>query len=83
MSAGADAAAADKDGLTPLHDTAQNVDEVVARFLIGAGADAMAADLEGQTPLHDIAQNVDEALARLLMGAGADVSVNRLRAKGR
>ncbi|MCY2927562.1 MAG: ankyrin repeat domain-containing protein, partial [Planctomycetota bacterium] len=70
---GGDAAKADKDGRTPLHEAA-GVDDAVAAMLVNAKADANARDAAGRTPLHYAAQGNRAACAAMLIRNGADVN---------
>jgi len=74
LDAGAGISTADGNGRTPLHNTAGNGHEALARLLVDRGADVSAPDSNGRTPLHDAARNGHETLARLLVDRGADVS---------
>jgi ankyrin repeat protein len=83
LDAGAPVAAADIDGLTPLHEAvhAATNDEgctAVVELLLAAGVPgqqaATAADVEGCTPLHYAARLGLPAAASALLAAGAAVS---------
>ncbi len=69
---GADAKAAQADGMTALHWAAQHDNPEIARSLIQAGAKAAAANRYGVTPLSLACVNGGEALVALLLEAGAD-----------
>eukprot|EP00803_Ostreobium_quekettii_P009462 evm.model.scf_5.20 EVM.evm.TU.scf_5.20 scf_5:251734-258569(-) len=67
----------DSDGDTPLHQTAQSDNAIVASALIAAGAEIEARDDDGDTPLSDAAyfnasRVAQVAIAELLIGADAD-----------
>lgn len=55
LEAGADAAAADRAGVTPLHIAAANCHLDAVQLLLAAGAAVSATDSGGRTPLHDAA----------------------------
>ncbi|CAD7694970.1 unnamed protein product [Ostreobium quekettii] len=65
----------DSDGDTPLHQTAQSDNAIVASALIAAGAEIEARDDDGDTPLSDAAYFNASRVAQILVDAGADVSV--------
>ena len=69
---GADEHARTSGKLTPLHVSAANGREALARLLIDAGADKDAREKDERTPRHLAAQNGHEAIACLLINAGAD-----------
>ncbi len=70
---GADANAAQNDGMTALHWAAANGDAEIARTLLFAGATVRAATrLGGYTPLHLAARSGDVEVAGILLDAGAD-----------
>jgi serine/threonine-protein phosphatase 6 regulatory ankyrin repeat subunit B len=68
---GADVAAQDKDGFTPLHLVSQ---AEVASMLIEHGADVAAQDKDGETPLHLASRAIDVGVVRMLIEHGADVA---------
>lgn len=69
---GADATAAQVDGMTALHWAAQHDQTEIAAQLIKAGAKAGARNQFAVTPLSLACVNGNEALVRLLLEAGAD-----------
>ena len=71
---GADVAAQDKVGETPLHLASRNGEEEVARMLIECGADVAAQNKDGETPLHRASQKGKVEVTRMLIECGADVS---------
>lgn len=77
LKAGADATAADKDGLSSLHIAAEYGHGEVVRALIAAGADANVVDRHGNGPLWVAARRArepdyDVSIVAALLGAGAD-----------
>ena len=72
LEAGMDFAAADGDGLTPLHEAVLNADPAIADAVLAAGADPDAADADGLTPLHWAARHGMDGQALRLLEAGAD-----------
>ena len=68
---GADAAAQDKDGTTPLHLVSGRGRVDLARLLIECSADAEAQSEEGMTSLHLASKGGHVDLARLLIERGA------------
>jgi len=73
LAGGADANAAQGDGLTALHMAAQEGYLEIAEALLGAGADVEAKTRIGDyTPLHLAAQEANAPVARVLLEAGAD-----------
>ena len=71
--AGADVAATDSNGETPLHLAAgSNKNPAVLEALLAAGADVLATDNPGWTPLHSASGNQGPALINALLSAGAD-----------
>ncbi|KAJ1472067.1 ankyrin repeat-containing domain protein, partial [Baffinella frigidus] len=82
LEAGADLAARDVCGRTPLHTAARgSYEEMVARLLLDAGAEVGASvqpaaghgPQNGWTPLHCAAFNLHHSLVTLLLDRGADV----------
>src|SRR5436190_1806753 len=71
---GADVAAKDQSGRTPLHRAAKNGHEAVVQMLVDRGADVAAKDQWGRTPLHRAAKNGHEAVVQMLVDRGADVA---------
>ena len=71
---GADAAASDNVGWTPLHGAAQNGSEAITKLLLTAGADISAEDHKWRSPLFCALTNKHEILARLLIDMGAKLS---------
>ncbi len=73
---GADIAARDDEGWTPLHWAAEsNEKPAVAALLLARGADIEARDDDGFTPLHVAAANNPEpAVAAILIDCGADIA---------
>ena len=69
---GADANAAQVDGMTALHWAAFHDETEAARALLGAGAKAAVASRYGVTPLSLACENGNEAMLRALLEAGAD-----------
>jgi hypothetical protein len=75
LDAGVSVSKVDKHRRTPLHISAENGHEALARLLVDRGADVSAVGGEDRwTPLHFAAKKGHEALARLLVDRGADVS---------
>ncbi|HYF01108.1 MAG TPA: ankyrin repeat domain-containing protein [Planctomycetota bacterium] len=72
LDGGADATAAQVDGMTALHWAAHHDDADAVRRLLAAGAKAGAASRYGVTPLSLACLNGNEAVVRLLLEAGAD-----------
>ena len=79
MAGGADIAARDDIGRTPLHFAAEgNENPAVIEALLAAGADPMArldasTVFDGETPLHVAAYNEHPAVVEVLVAAGANV----------
>ena len=74
LAAGADVAARDDDGFTPLHRAALSSEHpTVIEALLVAGADLEARSDIGRTPLHLAAWNENPAVIEALLAAGADV----------
>ena len=69
---GANVAAQDKDGTTPLHRASEEGHVDLARLLIEHGADVAAQDKYGTAPLHQASEEGHVDLARLLIEHGAD-----------
>jgi cytohesin len=73
VEAGADVAARDKTGKTPLHRACWGHDPPTVELLLKSGADANARDNDGRTPLHVAADSLARAeTAVLLLDHGAD-----------
>ncbi|MBC6442912.1 MAG: ankyrin repeat domain-containing protein [Rhodobacteraceae bacterium] len=72
IAAGADIAARNKGGGTPLHFAADESPEAI-RALLDAGADVAARDEKGKTPLHRAARNGTPDAVRALIDAGANI----------
>ena len=72
---GADIAATDNNGWTPLHcAVAYNPEPEVAVLLLDWGADTKATGNSGETPLHSAArENSNPAVIALLLARGADI----------
>ncbi len=70
LAAGADIAARDRYGRTPLHEAAESPWPDAVEALLAAGADVAARDVHGRTPLHDVNT---AAAAKALLAAGADI----------
>jgi ankyrin repeat protein len=76
LQGGADANAAQGDGMSALHWAADRGNAELAELLIYAGANTSAQTRIGQyTPLHLAARNGSAAVVRALVQAGADVKV--------
>lgn len=71
---GAEIAAVDKQGFTPLHLACQRYRPDVVDVLLGAGAPIDALDAWGNTPLFRAVFNAngDPSIVRRLVAAGAD-----------
>ena len=72
---GADVAARDEDGSTPLHSAAAGSgDPAVIKMLIEAGADPDARNESGATPLHAVAagRHTNSEVVEALLEAGAN-----------
>ena len=76
LEAGADACAADVNGLTAVHVAAQHAPVSVLRALLAAGGSATAAQADGATPLHWAALAPCGAAARVAMLVAAGAAVN-------
>lgn len=73
---GADANAAQGDGMTALHWAAERGDEALAQLLVYAGANVAPVTRIGQyTPLHLAAKGGHGNVVEALLGAGADAGV--------
>ncbi len=70
---GADIAARDRRGTTPLHVAADASALPIVRLLIEAGADVNAVNEAGTTPLHFAAQREDAEIIEALRAAGANI----------
>jgi ankyrin repeat protein len=75
LKAGADADAAQTDGMTALHWAAYHDEPEAAKLLIDAGTRAKAENRYGVTPLTLACTNGSDKLVRLLLAAGADPNV--------
>jgi ankyrin repeat protein len=73
---GADAAAQDGDGWTPLHFASWCGHLDVARLLVEHGADAAAQDRRGSTPLRLASSSGHRDLARFLIEHGANAAAH-------
>ena len=73
---GADIAARDGDGSSPLHGAAEfNTEPAVIALLLDRGADIEARDGDGLTPLHGAAGfNTEPGVIALLLDRGADIA---------
>lgn len=69
---GADAAAADRSGHTPLHHAAAAGFDRCCELLISRGAAVSAGTKKGRTPLHEAASSGRAGALRVLLSAGAD-----------
>ena len=70
---GADANAAEGDGLSALHWAARRGEPEIAKILLDSGATADAKTRNGAyTPLHEASKAGNAAVARVLLEAGAD-----------
>jgi ankyrin repeat protein len=74
VAAGAKAAAANRYGVTPLHEAATAGSPEMIALLLEAGADPNAKYGEGETPLMSAARTGNVRSVRLLLTAGADVN---------
>lgn len=73
LAAGADVAAVDKEGFTPLHHAVMGDQLPIARLLLEKGAKVDAVSQKQFTPLH-IAAGGSSPMIELLLGRGADVN---------
>ena len=74
LDVGADVAARDDDGRTPLFYAAGNGTPPIVAALLAAGADLKARADNGYTPLHQAArENEDPAVVQALLVAGASI----------
>ncbi|ENH68893.1 Ankyrin-1 [Fusarium oxysporum f. sp. cubense race 1] len=69
---GADAAAANEYGRTPLHEASENSHLEIAKMLLEKGEDAGTANKYGWTPLHEASKNGHLEIAKMLLEKGAD-----------
>ena len=80
LDGGADVAARDEDGATPLHEAATHSGPEAVRLLLERGADASARDDRMETPLHNAMTDeygeyiADLEKVQLLLAYGADVA---------
>ena len=72
LAAGADAAATNRYGATPLSLASVNGNAAIIGRLLAAGADAGQASREGETALMTAARSGDRAAVELLLAHGAD-----------
>ncbi len=72
LEGGADAAAAEPDGTTPLHWAVHADDAGIVELLLAAGADAAAANRYGVAPIALACVNGNADIVRLLLEAGVD-----------
>ena len=72
LARGADAAAAEADGTTPLHWAAHANEPAIVGLLLEAGADASAANRYGVRPMSLASINGNAVIAEQLLDAGAD-----------
>lgn len=75
LEAGADADAASRHGLRPLHIAAGNGDAAMVALLLQHGARADATDGAGESALYVAARHGDDALVRLLLEHDATVDL--------
>ncbi|CAF1445139.1 unnamed protein product [Adineta steineri] len=71
--------ALDIQGRTPIHECAENINGVLARYLIRHGADENSKDIRGNTVLHLTAEKGNVELVRTLMKS-SNVDINQLNA---
>jgi ankyrin repeat protein len=74
---GADTAAHDEDGVTPLHSASSRGHLDLARFLVEPGADAAAQDKDGESPLHLASSGGHLDPAPFLVDRGADAAARK------
>jgi ankyrin repeat protein len=72
LAAGASVDAADKEGVTPLHEAALPGNITCMQLLLGAGASTTAVTHTGCTALHIAAMQGHDTGVQLLLEAGAD-----------
>lgn len=65
----------DKNGLTPLHISAQRGLYDISKYLLKYGADVKAKDIQGRTPLHMALFGGQSDTVKLLLKKGSDLSV--------
>ncbi|KLO99736.1 Uncharacterized protein LW94_1220 [Fusarium fujikuroi] len=71
---GVNAAAADKDGRTPLLLASKNGHLEIATMLLDKGVDATVADNDGWTPLHEASQKGFSEIVKILLEKGANTA---------
>ena len=79
IAAGADAAAADYYGSTPLHVAARYGHEAVAAALLDEGVDVNFPNHFGSLPLHEAVFASRTSLINLLMASGAEPTARNAR----
>ena len=76
LKAGADPAARDAYGTTPLHLACRHSRTGVTKLLLEKGGDVNAANSAGSTALHEAALVGDWPLVRILLSGGANPNVS-------
>ncbi|KAF5258984.1 hypothetical protein FOXYS1_10420, partial [Fusarium oxysporum] len=71
---GADTAAPDKDGRTPLHQASENGHSEIVKMLLEKGVDAAVADKYGRTPLDLALQGGHSEIVKMLLEKGVDAA---------
>jgi ankyrin repeat protein len=79
LAAGANVAAANDYGATPMSEAAVAANVEVLRALLDAGADVDSPNADGQTALMVVARGGNTAAAALLLERGADVNARETR----